>query len=94
MKGALARHWRWFVVAAVLLDIAIIAVAYLTGDFTNAMVIFPLRWLVMAGGVFAARWAEQAGVLSLAHFGRAATYLVFGFTAAALIGGALSGFPL
>lgn len=94
VKQTFARHWRWFILAAIPLDIAIIAVAYLTGDFTNAMVIFPLRWLVMVGGVFATRWAEQTGLLSLTGFGRAATYLVFGFTAAGLIAGEISGFPV
>ena len=94
MKQAFARHWRWFIVSAIVLDTAIVALAYLTGDFTKAMVIFPLRWLVMAGGVFAVRWAEQGGALSRSVTGGASLYLVFGFTVAGLIGAELSGFPL
>jgi hypothetical protein len=89
MKQALARHWRWFVVAAIPLDIAIVTVPHITGDFTNAMPIFPIRWLVMMGGAFSIRWAQQAGAISLRAFGWAATYLVFGFTVAALLGGAI-----
>ena len=79
--------------AAILLDLAIVAIASVSNDFTAAMLVFPLRWLVMAGGFFALRWAHQAGALTLREFGWAATYLIFGFTAAALVGGAFSRFP-
>lgn len=91
MKLALARHWRWFVVAAIPLDLAIMTIAYLSGDFTTAIAIFPVRWLVLAGGVFAIRWAQQAGILPGFEW-RACMYLVFGFTAAGLVAAALSGF--
>ncbi len=55
MKIALARRWRWFVLAALPMDIAIATVPHITGHFADAMLIFPVRWLIMAGGVFAAR---------------------------------------
>lgn len=90
MKQALTRHWRWFVGAAIPLDIAIATLPHITGDFTDAMVIFPVRWLIMAGGIFAIRLAQQSDAVSLSTFGRTSIYLVFGFTAAALLGGALS----
>ncbi len=93
MKVALARHWRWFTMAAIPLDIAIAAVPHITGDFTDAMPLFPIRWLVMAGGVFALRWAQQSGAISDLTNGWVTTYLIFGFTTAGLIGGAFSGFP-
>ena len=91
MRQAFARHWRWFIVAAIPLDIAIVTVPHITGDFTNAMLIFPIRWLVMMGGAFSMRCAQQSGAISLRAFGWAAIYLVFGFTASALLGGAFSG---
>jgi hypothetical protein len=89
MKQTLARHWRWFIGAAIPLDIAIVTVPHITADFTNEMLIFLIRWLVMAGGVFALRWAQQADAISLRTSGWAATYLIFGFTVAALLGGAI-----
>jgi hypothetical protein len=88
MKKALARHWCWFVLAAIPMDIAIATVPHITGDFADAMFIFPVRWLIMAGGVFATRWAQQAGAISQGTAGWVANYLIFGFTAAALLGGA------
>lgn len=91
MKQTFARHWRWFVLAAISLDIAIVTVPHITGDFTDAMLISPVRWLVMAGGVFALRWAQQTDAVSLRTSGWAATYLIFGFTASALLGGAFWG---
>jgi hypothetical protein len=93
LKQTLARHWRSFIGAAIALDVAIVAVPHITGDFTDAMPLFPIRWLVMAGGVFALRWAQQSGAISGLTNGWVTTYLIFGFTTAGLIGGAFSGFP-
>lgn len=72
------------------LDIAIAVVPHITGDFIKAMPILPVRWVVMVGGVFALRWAYQSGAICRSTNGWASSYLVFGFTAAALLGGALS----
>jgi hypothetical protein len=92
MKRALALNWRWFLAAAIPIDIAIATAPHITGDFTDALLFFPVRWLIMAGGVFAARWAQQAGAISQRTAGWVATYLIFGFTAAALLGGVFGGF--
>jgi len=93
LKQALARHWRSFIRAAIALDVAIVATAWLTRDFTYAALIFPLRWLVMMLGAFAAYWSLRAGALTASTFRLVYAYLVFGFTAAALLGGELSRLP-
>lgn len=93
MKQTLARNWHWYMMAAIPLDLAIATVPHITGDFTNAMFLFPIRWLVMAGGVFATLWAQQSGAICQRGAGWIAIYLIFGFTGAALLGGVLSAFP-
>lgn len=93
MKITLARRWRWFLVPAIALDILIATLPHITGDVTYAMLIVPGRWLVMAGGLFATRWAQQSGAISQLTAGWVATYIILGFTAATLFGGAFWRFP-
>ncbi len=93
MKAAIARHWRWFVLAAIPFDIVIAVLPHLTGDFTDVLPILPLRWVIMAVGAFALRDAHVSGAISSRTYGRAVLYLIFGFTAAGLLGGAMSPLP-